>query len=209
MTKVKICGLSTPETITAALKAGADFIGLVFYPPSPRHIEIAVAKYLTTQVPETTEIVGLFVNPNDQTLQEVLNEVPLSMIQLHGGERPSRVAEVKENFGLPVIKALSIDTADDLNKAANYNDVADWLLFDAKPDALPGGNGEAFDWSLLKHYKSDTPWMLAGGLASDNVLHAIQETKAQAVDVSSGVESASGIKDAAKIEAFISAVKQA
>lgn len=208
MTKVKICGLSTPDTLTSAIEAGADFVGLVFYPPSPRHVEIEVASYLAHQIPDHVEIVGLFVNPNDQTLQEVLNAVPLSMIQLHGGERPERVAEIKKNFGLPVIKALSIENEDDLKKAQEYES-ADWLLFDAKGKALPGGNGIAFDWSVLSDYKSTIPWMLAGGLNPENVIEAIKITHAPAVDVSSGVESAAGEKDITKIQAFISAVKKA
>jgi phosphoribosylanthranilate isomerase len=209
MTKVKICGLSTPETITTAIEAGADFIGLVFYEPSPRHINIEVAKYLTSQIPDTVKIVGLFVNPNDQTLQEVLNEVPLTMIQLHGGERPSRVQEVKETFNLPVIKALPIGNADDLRNTENYEGIADWFLFDAQPHDLPGGNGIAFDWEIMKGFKSETPWMLAGGLSLENVIEAINISGAVAVDVSSGVENKTGVKDASKIEAFISNAKQA
>lgn len=209
MTKIKICGLSTPETITAAIESGADFIGLVFYEPSPRHVEIEVAKYLCTQIPNNVEIVGLFVSPNDQTLQEVLNEVPLTMIQLHGKERASRVTEIKNTFGLPVIKALAIESNNDLKQVTDYEGIADWFLFDAKPEQLPGGNGIAFDWSVMENFKSKTPWMLAGGLTPDNVRQAIKATSAPAVDVSSSVESASGIKDVAKIQAFISAVKRA
>lgn len=209
MTKVKICGLSTPETIVTAINAGADFIGLVFYEPSPRHVEIEVAKYLASQIPDNFEIVGLFVNPNDQILQEVLNEVPLSMIQLHGSERASRVQEVKDTFHLPVIKALPIGTSDDLKNAGNYEGIADWFLFDSKPSSLPGGNGEAFDWDIMKAFENKTPWMLAGGLTPDNVAEAIRVSHASAVDVSSGVESTRGIKDVNKIQAFISAAKQA
>ena len=209
MTKVKICGLSTPETMTAAIENGADFIGLVFYPPSPRHVEIEVAKYLTSQVPDNTEIVGLFVNPNDQTLLEVLNDVPLSMIQLHGGERPERVREIKKIFGLPVMKSISIESAADLGKAVEYEEVADWLLFDAKGEELPGGNGIAFDWNILKDYSGPKPWMLAGGLTPDNVADALAILSPDAVDVSSGVESAPGQKDADKIESFLKGVKRA
>ncbi len=208
-TRVKICGLSTPETITTAIESGADFIGLVFYEPSPRHVDIEVAKYLCTQIPDKVEIVGLFVNPNDQTLQEVLNEVPLTMMQLHGGERPSRVAEIKDTFMLPIIKALPIENINDLNKSKNYEGIADWFLFDAKPEELPGGNGVTFDWGVMANFESKTPWMLAGGLTPDNVAAAIKMTKAPAVDVSSGVETGAGVKDITKIQAFISAVKQA
>lgn len=220
MTKVKICGLSTPETITAAIEAGADFVGLVFYPPSPRHVDIEVAAYLAKQVPETVKIVGLFVDPNDQMLQNVLNAVPLSMIQLHGEEKPERVADIKKTFGLPIIKALSISDDNDLEEAILYDGIADWLLFDARPPVdliaigpnektLPGGNGIAFDWSILKGYQGQSPWMLAGGLSPDNVANAITIIHPKAVDVSSGVETGAGIKDLAKIQAFISAVKQA
>lgn len=209
MTKVKICGLSTPETITTAITHGTDFIGLVFYPPSPRHVEIAVAKYLTSQVPDGIEIVGLFVNPDNQTLQEVLNEVPLSMIQLHGDESPHRVNEIKTKFNIPVMKALPIETAEDLKAAKFYDDVTDWLLFDAKGEELPGGNGIAFDWTILADYKGIRPWFLAGGLTPNNVQEAIQITNTMAVDVSSGVESAPGVKNVKKIRSFISAVKQA
>lgn len=209
MTKVKICGLSTPETITTAIENGADFIGFVFYPPSPRHVEIEVAKYLANSIPDAVKIVGLFVTPNDQTLQEVLNDVPLSMIQLHGGERPERVAEIKETFGLPIIKAISIENRDDLVKIDSYETVADWLLFDAKGEELPGGNGIAFDWEILKGYQGEKPWMLAGGLTPENVNEALSILSPDAVDVSSGVETAPGQKDANKIEAFLKAVKKA
>ncbi len=209
MTKIKICGLSTPETLTAAIEAGADFVGLVFYEPSPRHVEIEVAKYLASQIPDSIDIVGLFVNPNDQTLQEVLNEVPLSMIQLHGGERPERVSEIKNTFKLPIIKALHVENSDDLKKVAGYEDVADWFLFDAKPETLPGGNGKTFDWGLLQNFECKKPWMLAGGLTPENVTDAIQQTNPSAVDISSGVESSAGVKDIHKIQSFISAAKQA
>ena len=209
MTKAKICGLSTPETMTTALENGADFVGLVFYPPSPRHVDIEVAKYLANFVSDNVGIVGLFVNPNDQTLQEVLNDVPLSMIQLHGGERPSRVTEIKETFGLPVMKAVPIESKDSLQSIAEYEEVADWLLFDAKGEKLPGGNGVAFDWNILKGYSGSKPWMLAGGLTPANLSEALEILSPDAVDVSSGVESAAGQKDVAKIEAFLKAAKRA
>lgn len=209
MTKVKICGLSTPETITTAIEAGADFIGLVFYPKSPRHVKLEVARYLAQSIPDTTEIVGLFVNPDDALLEQTLNEVPLTMIQLHGSETPERVSEIKQKFKLPIIKALSIETASDLTNAKNYENIADWLLFDAKGTELPGGNGIAFDWNILKNYQSSTPWMLAGGLTPDNITEAIKITTPNAVDVSSGVESSAGVKDVNKIRSFLKVVKQA
>ncbi len=208
ITKVKICGLSTPDTIITAIEAGADFVGLVFYAPSPRQVEIEVAAYLTKQIPEGVEIVGLFVNPTDEYLTQVLNNVPLTMIQLHGGETPKRVIEIKEKFKLPVIKAISIATPDDLTKIKPYDGIADWLLFDAKGEALPGGNGIAFDWSILKNYSGQSPWMLAGGLNPDNVTDALKALSPNAVDVSSGVESSAGVKDNQKIKDFINAVKK-
>lgn len=209
MTQVKICGLSTPDTMTAALEDGADFVGLVFYPPSPRHVELEVANYLTGFVPDHIQTVGLFVDPDDQLLTSTLDSVSLDMIQLHGKETSERVTEIKEKFGLPVIKALSISNALDVAAAAEYEVVSDWLLFDAKGEELPGGNGLAFDWGLLSNYQSDKPWMLAGGLTPDNVLEALSIASPTAVDVSSGVESARGTKDAHKIQAFLQAVKKA
>lgn len=208
-TKVKICGLSTPETITAAIEHGSDFIGFVFYPPSPRHVEIDVAKYLAKSIPNHVEIVGLFVNPNNQTLQEVLNDIPLSMMQLHGSESIKRVKEIKEIFNLPVMKALSIENAEDLNKAEEYEPIVDWLLFDAKGEDLPGGNGKAFDWSILADYQGQKPWMLAGGLTPENIGEALKTLSPDALDVSSGVESSSGVKDVDKIQAFLRGAKRA
>lgn len=208
-TKVKICGLTEPNSLTAAIEAGADFIGLVFYEPSPRHVEIEVAKYLSNFIPENIGVVGLFVNPTDEYLTQVLNDVPLTMIQLHGDETPARVSEVKEKFQLPIMKAIPISDKCDLTSAALYEDHADWLLFDAKGEALPGGNGIAFDWIILKDYKGTKPWMLAGGLNPDNIKDALFLITPNAVDISSGVESATGIKDSDKIRSFIFAAKQA
>lgn len=209
MTKVKICGLSTPEGMTAAIEAGADFVGLVFYPPSPRHVDIEVARYLAGFVPEHIERVGLFVNPDDEMLAHTVQSVPLSMIQLHGSESVERVREVQAKFGLPVIKALPMDSPADLKAAQEYDGVAEWLLFDAKPEALPGGNGVAFDWSLLAAYQGQSPWMLAGGLTPENVADALKIVHPDAVDVSSGVEAGAGQKDATKIQAFLERVKRA
>lgn len=208
-TKVKICGLSTPETITTAIEHGADFIGLVFYPPSPRHLELEVARYLANTIPETVTTVGLFVDPDDKTLETTLNVVPLNVIQLHGNETPERVAEIKDKFDLPVMKAISVSTKMDIESASSYEGIVDWMLFDAKGEILPGGNGIAFDWTLLSEYQGATPWMLAGGLTPDNVLEALSIASPDAVDVSSGVETAKGVKDVAKIHSFLKAVKQA
>lgn len=214
MTKIKICGLSTPETITAAINAKADFIGFVFYAPSPRHLEIETAKYLAAAVPNTVKKVGLFVNPDDTYLAQVLNEVALDFIQLHGTETPERVKEIKEKYTLPIIKSFPIASKKDLDAIQYYTGIADWFLFDARPsndgDELPGGNGKSFDWNILKNFNSNTPWMLAGGLDPDTVAAAIRILKPDAVDVSSGVEThIQGEKDTAKIHSFILAAKQA
>lgn len=220
MTQVKICGLSEPNTVTAAIESGSDFIGFVFYEASPRHVDIEIAKYLTSFIPDNVQKVGLFVDPDDQYLTNVLNDVPLSMIQLHGDETPERITEIKEKFGLPVMKALPISSKDDLEEAISYDGIADWLLFDARPQVilqaigpgkklLPGGNGAPFDWNILKDYQGTTPWMLAGGLTPENVTEALTLLSPMAVDVSSGVETDRGIKDADKIRSFLNAVKQA
>ena len=214
MTKIKICGLSTPETITTAIEEKADFIGLVFYEPSPRHLEIETAKYLTSQIPSAVQKVGLFVNPDNAYLEQVLNEVAIDFIQLHGSETPTRVTKIKDKFKLSIIKSFPIFTQKDLDVIDAYNNIADWFLFDARPsnegEDLPGGNGKSFDWNILKNFNSDTPWMLAGGLTPDNVAAAVRILKPDAVDVSSGVETGTpGEKDSDKIRSFISAVKQA
>ena len=209
MTKVKICGLSTPESVTASIEQGADFIGFVSYPPSPRHVELEVAQYLASFIPAHVQIVGLFVNPTNKSLQEFIQAVPLNMIQLHGDETPVRVTEIKERFGLPVMKAISIADKGDLEKVKNYTNHCDWLLFDAKGEALPGGNGVAFDWTILKDFECSIPWMLAGGLTSENVGEALSIVTPTAVDVSSGVESEKRVKDLDKITSFLDAVKRA
>jgi len=208
-TKVKICGLTTPDAMTAALEGGADFVGLVFHPASPRHVEIEIAAYLSSYVPANIVVTGLFVDPPDEILRKTLENVRLDLIQLHGDETPARVAEIKAVFGKPVMKALSVSTREDLKKSGLYA-AADWLLFDAKgsPD-MPGGNGLPFDWGLLEDFQSPLPWMLAGGLTPENVAGAISHLKPSAVDVSSGVEASKGVKDAAKIRAFIEAAKKA
>jgi phosphoribosylanthranilate isomerase len=209
MIQVKICGLSTPDTITTALENGADFIGLVFYPPSPRHVDLEVAQYLASFIPSQVTLVGLFVNPDDTLLSDVLDIVPLKMIQLHGEETPARVNEIKNKFNLPVMKALPIEKEEDLKNIPLYEGIADWFLFDSKGKTLPGGTGTAFDWTLLKSYKSKTPWMLAGGLGAENINQALEMLSPDALDVSSGVESSKGVKDTQKIQAFIQAAKKA
>ena len=195
----------------AALAGGADFVGLVFYPSSPRALSPAEAKPLAARVPARVRKVGLFVDEDDALFEAVLSEVPLDMLQLHGGESPARVREIKDRFGLPAIKAIKLAAAADLAVAEDYFDSADWLLFDAKPpadmaDALPGGNALAFDWELLAGRDWPLPWMLSGGLDSGNVAEAIAISGASSVDVSSGVEDGPGRKSPAKIAAFLDAV---
>ncbi len=204
----KICGLSEPDTLRAAVAGGARYVGFVFYPPSPRAVAPALAGELARLVPTGVRSVGLFVDPDDAFLEHVLGQVPLDMIQLHGSENPRRIAEIKARHRMPVMKAIKIGGPDDLAFAAACAEVADRLLFDAKPpnrsDALPGGNGVAFDWTLLAGRRWDKPWMLSGGLTPENVAEAVRVTGAAEVDVSSGVEDRPGHKDAGLIRAFLS-----
>lgn len=207
---VKICGLTEPVGLAAAIDAGARYVGFVFFAKSPRNLAPERAAELAAQVPLGVAKVGLFVDPGDALLHEVLGKVPLDMIQLHGQETPARVAEVKALTGLPVMKAVGVADATDLDALWDYGLVADMLLVDAKPPkdaALPGGNGLSFDWRLLVGRKWLVPWMLAGGLTPDNVAEAVRLTGARIVDVSSGVESAPGQKDAGLIGAFVAAAR--
>lgn len=205
MTKVKICGLNTPESMTAAIEAGADFVGLVFYPTSPRYIDMEVATYLAHYVPEHVKICGLFVNEKDEKLAEILSNVRIDMMQFHGDETPKRLADIKSSFKKPIIKAISINDTADLEQIDAFKTVSDWYLLDAPG----GGTGQSFDWSLLDGFQFPKPWMLAGGLTPENVGMAIKNVKPDAVDVSSGVESARGVKDTDKIHSFIQAVHAA
>ncbi|MGO4683206.1 phosphoribosylanthranilate isomerase [Hyphomicrobium sp. 2TAF46] len=212
VTRAKICGITTPEALDAAITGGADYIGLVFYAKSPRHLDIAKAKGLAERARGKARIVALTVDADDATLNEIVNEVAPDVLQLHGKETPSRVAAIKEQFGREVIKAIAVATADDVAQAREYADVADLILFDAKapPGALlPGGNGRTFDWHALDGVAEALPFMLSGGLGPDNVADAIALTHPLAVDVSSGVESAPGIKDPDQIRRFLLAVKAA
>lgn len=208
MAQVKICGLTRPEHVAAAVEAGAAFVGFVFFPKSPRSLTPEAAATLALEVPPGVARVGLFVNPDDALLDAVLAVVPLDILQLHGSETPDRVAEIKARTGLPVMKAVGVAGPQDLDALWDYGLVADMLLVDAKAPkdaALPGGNGLAFDWRLLVGRKFLTPWMLAGGLTPDNVAEAVRLTGARIVDVSSGVESAPGEKDGALIRDFVAA----
>lgn len=208
---VKICGLSTPADVVAAANAGARYVGFVFFDKSPRNLSIATAAPLAADVPEGICKVALVVNADDAALDALLDAVPIDMLQLHGQETPERVAEVKARYGLPVMKAVGIADARDLPKLDAHAAVADQILVDAKPpkDAvLPGGNGLAFDWRLIAGRRWPVPWMLAGGLTPDTVAEAIRMTGARQVDVSSGVESAPGVKDQALIAAFCAAAQK-
>lgn len=206
---VKICGLTDPADVPAALLAGARTLGFVFFEKSPRHLSLEAAAHMTRAVPEGICKVALTVNADNVALDALLEAAPfIDMLQLHGAESPARVAEVKARYGLPVMKALGVAERADLEKINDYVTVADQLLLDAKPpkDAeLPGGNGLAFDWRLIAGRRWPKPWMLAGGLNADNVGEAIKLTGARQVDVSSGVESAPGVKDAERMRAFCAA----
>ena len=206
--RVKICGLRTQADVAAVARAGAAYAGFVFFAKSPRHLSIPEAKALAVAAPVGLAKVALIVNANDAAIDALLAEVPIDMLQLHGAETPERVAEVRDRFGLPVMKAVGLSGEADLSAIMDYSLVADQLLVDAKPGTgtdLPGGNGLAFDWRLLVGRKWLRPWMLAGGLSPQNVAEAIRLTGARQVDVSSGVESAPGVKDHAKILEFVTA----
>jgi phosphoribosylanthranilate isomerase len=205
---VKICGLTDPADIAAAILAGARYVGFVFFEKSPRNLALADAALMAGSVPEGICKVALTVNADNATLDQLIGAVPLDMLQLHGRESPDRVAEVQDRYGLPVMKAVGVATEEDLPALDEYGRVANQILVDAKPpkDAvLPGGNGLAFDWRLIAGRRWAVPWMLAGGLAPDNVVAAIRLTGARQVDVSSGVEIAPGVKDADLIAGFIRA----
>ncbi|MGH1397984.1 MAG: phosphoribosylanthranilate isomerase [Alphaproteobacteria bacterium] len=207
MTGVKICGLSTPETLQTAINAGARFIGLVFYPPSPRNVSFDTAYELARIVPTGVRTIGLFVDPSDEQLDHIVTGIQLDMIQLHGNETPERIAQIKSRHHQPIIKALRISTPADLNNVEEYEAVADWLLFDAKVKGQQGGTGKSFDWNILANRTFTKPWMLSGGLDAGNVQNALSLLNPDAVDISSGVESAKGIKDNTKIKEFIEAVR--
>lgn len=209
---IKICGINSPKALDAVLEQRADYAGLVFFPPSPRHLALRDAAMLGERAAGRTKLVGLFVDADDAMIAEALAAARIDVVQLHGKESPERVAQVKARFGLPVWKALSIASAADVAAAARYDGAADLLLFDAKAPkgaALPGGLGLVFDWSLLAARRGPTPWGLAGGLSPANVGEAVRATGTGLVDVSSGVESAPGVKDESLIRAFCRAARDA
>jgi phosphoribosylanthranilate isomerase len=210
MTDIKICGIKTPDILSAATNAGARFVGFVFVPQSPRYIHPEQARLLARQIPTGVRSVGLFSNPDDETLSKFLSAVPLDFIQLHGTESPARVQDIKSRHAIPIIKAFSISSAEDLQQMESYMSVIDWILCDAKAPAgsdITGGHGVPFDWQILVGKKFKKPWMLSGGLTPDNICDALDILSPDAVDVSSGVESARGVKDAEKIKSFILKVK--
>ncbi len=206
--RVKICGLRAPRDVEVAAAAGAAYVGLVFFERSPRHLSLPEARELAWAAPPGVAKVALTVDADDRALDAILDAVPVDMLQLHGQESPARVAELRARYGLPVMKALGVAEAADLERIADYEAVADQILVDAKPPkgaALPGGNGLAFDWRLVANRRWGKPWMLAGGLTPQTVAEAIRLTGARQVDVSSGVESAPGVKDEGLIRAFLAA----
>lgn len=208
----KICGLNSRAALDAAVAGGASHVGFVFYRPSPRALDAVAAGALAAAVPPGIAKVGLFVDERDERIGEVLASVPLDMLQLHGSESPARVAELKRRFGRLAMKAIPVAEAADIEGAAFYVGVADWLLFDAKPPAdmagaLPGGNALAFDWRLIAGRRWGVPWMLSGGLNLDNLAEAVRVSGASTVDVSSGVEDRPGVKNPKKIAAFLTAAR--
>lgn len=203
---VKFCGLSRPEDIAAAADAGARYVGFVFFDKSPRAVGVETARALALTVPPGIAKVALVVDAGDAELDRIVTSVPLDMLQLHGHEDPERVAEVRARFGLPVMKALGVAEEGDLGALDTFARVADQILVDAKPPKRadrPGGNALTFDWGLVAGRRWPVPWMLAGGLTPGNVAEAVRVTGARQVDVSSGVESAPGVKDPALMRAFV------
>ncbi|MEO9877310.1 MAG: phosphoribosylanthranilate isomerase [Anderseniella sp.] len=212
-TKIKVCGLSDPTHVRTAVEAGADYVGFMFYEPSPRNVSTQVAQGLATLARGRSKIVAIVVDADDVLIDRINAEVKPDFFQAHGSETPDRIGEIHIRTGVPVIKAIKVSDATDIEAAGAYTDVAAMVLFDAKaPDtlanALPGGNGISFDWNLLPGGGLRNGFMLSGGLEADNVADAISVTGAPAVDVSSGVETAPGVKDDAAIVKFIEAVRQ-
>ncbi|ABC63609.1 phosphoribosylanthranilate isomerase [Erythrobacter litoralis] len=209
MTMIKICGLSTPETIEAAVQAGATHVGLVHFAKSPRHVELEKAAELRALVPESVKAVLLLVNEQPEETARAIQIVKPDVVQFHGSETPQWTKAVRDQLGIEVWKALGVREAATLEKSRRYEGAVDRLLFDSPAKKLPGGNGVTFQWDVLAGFEHHTAWGLAGGLTPDNVGDAIRQTGAELVDASSGVESAPGVKDIAKIEAFCEAARNA
>jgi phosphoribosylanthranilate isomerase len=206
--RVKICGVRSRAEAALAAGAGAAYIGMVFFPPSPRHLTLSDARWVAAGVPEGVLRVALTVDAGDEALEALFAAVPIDMLQLHGRETPERVAEVRARFGRPVMKAVGIAGEADLVQIDAYARVADQILVDARPPRgadRPGGNGQAFEWRLIAGQRWKRPWMLAGGLTPDNVAEAVRLSGAEQVDVSSGVESRPGFKDPERVRAFVTA----
>ena len=209
--RIKICGINTATALDAAVAAHADHIGLVFFAPSPRNLTLSEAAKLGAQAAGRIGKVGLFVDADERTIAEAVEAAGLDALQLHGRETPVQAARLRARHGLPVWKALAVTQRDDLRGMADYSGAADLILFDAKTpegSALPGGSGLVFDWTLLSGYRGSVAWGLAGGLSPDNVGEALRITQAPLVDVSSGVESAPGVKDVDRIAAFCKAARK-
>jgi phosphoribosylanthranilate isomerase len=207
---VKICGLSTRETLDAALDAGADMVGFVFFPPSPRHLSLETARELGKRAGRNAVKVALTVDADDAALGNIVEALRPDLLQLHGRETTARLRDIKQTFGLPVMKAMAVETGADLAALPGYAAVADRILFDARPPkgaTRPGGLGAAFDWHVLDNLDLKLPFMVSGGLNADNVAEAVRLTRARGVDVSSGVERAPGVKDVEMIRAFIRAAR--
>jgi phosphoribosylanthranilate isomerase len=209
---VKICGLSTPETLEVALAAGADMVGFMFFPASPRHLGLGVARDLGTRVKGRAKKVAVSVDADDATLENCIEALRPDLLQLHGRETVARVRDIKTRFGIPVMKVIAVEQASDLVGVAGHAAVADRILFDArapKDATRPGGLGKPFDWHLLENIKLSVPFMVSGGINAANVADALRITRADGVDASTGVESAPGVKDPDKIRAFIAAARAA
>jgi phosphoribosylanthranilate isomerase len=209
--EVKICGVSDPSALVAAVKGGARYVGFVFFPRSPRFVTAVRAAALAQDVPAGIMRVGLFVDADDETISDILSVVPLDVLQLHGRESPARVTAVRERFRLPIMKAIALSEESDLVAVAEYAQVADRLLFDAHPPAnatRPGGNAQPFDWRLLAGRSWRLPWLLAGGLTAANLAEAVRLSGATGVDVSSGVEDAPGHKNIARIKEFLDVARR-
>ena len=202
---VKICGLTTPQAVSAAIWGGARYLGFVFYEPSPRNVTPKEAKRLSEGVPDDVTIVALTVDADDRLLGEIMQVLKPGLLQLHGKETPLRVSQVRARYRRPVMKAIGVASRADVAAAKRYEEAADLLLFDARPpkDGLPGGNGLAFDWKLIAGQRWKKPWMLSGGLSAANVAEAVRLTKAQIVDVSSSVEDKPGVKSTEKVANFL------
>jgi phosphoribosylanthranilate isomerase len=207
---VKICGLSTRETLDAALEAGADMVGFVFFAPSPRHLSLETARDLGRRAGREAVKVALTVDADDATLENIIEALQPDILQLHGHETPSRLRDVKRRFGLETMKAIAVERATDLTALPDYATACDRVLFDArapKGATRPGGLGAVFDWQLLQNLDLKLPFMVSGGLSADNVAEAVRVTRAGGVDVSSGVEQTPGVKNVEMIRAFIRAAR--